>query len=114
MIVTAPRSKLHSSWRPATVEGVRIDSKGFSPVRCRLKPYIGQSVAAAGSAPAVSPNAASAMTKAPRSLAGVRDRALDVIGSDEFFMVAFVPGCMSKSQASFEDLKRRRNLYRKS
>jgi len=54
------------------------------------------------------------MSKAPRRFAGVRDRALDVIGSDEFFMVAFVPGCMSKSQASLEDLTHRRNLYRKS
>src|SRR2546425_13335058 len=98
MTVTAPRSKLHSMWRPATVEGVMIDSKGFSPVRCRLKPYIGQSIAAAGLAPTVSPKAASAISKAPRSLASVRDRALDVIGSDEFFIVAFVPACISKSQ----------------
>jgi len=37
-----------------------------------------------------------------------------VIGSDEFFMVAFVPACMSKSQASFEDLTHRGNFYRKS
>ena len=63
-----------------------IDSKGFSPVRCRLKPYIGQSVAATALAPTVSPNAASTMSKAPRRFAGVRDRALDVTGSDEFFM----------------------------
>src|SRR5713226_4301143 len=110
MIVTAPRSQLHSLWRPATVEGVMIDSKGFSPVRCRLKPNISQSVAAAGLAPTDSPKAASAMSKAPRSLASLRDRALDVIGSDEFFLVAFVPACMSKSQASLEDLTRRGNL----
>src|SRR5712691_11226103 len=107
MIVTAPRSKLHSLWRPATVEGVMIDSKEFSPVRCKLKPYIGQSVAAAGLAPTVSPKAASATSKAPRSLASVRDRAFDVIGADDFFIAAFVPACMSKSQASFEDLTRR-------
>ena len=77
-----------------------IDSKGFSPVRCRLKPNVGQSVAAAGLAPTVSPNAVSAMSKARKSLAGVRDRAVDVPGSDEFFMVAFVRACMSKSQAN--------------
>src|SRR5438874_12298680 len=58
MIVTEPRSKLHNSCRPATVEGVRIDSKGFSPVRCRLKPYINQSVAVTRQAPTVSHRAA--------------------------------------------------------
>jgi len=51
------------------------------------------------------------MSKAPRSLARVRDRALDVIGSDEFFIVAFVPGCISKSQASFEDLTRVEEIF---
>src|SRR6266536_2594808 len=58
MIVTEPRSKLHNSCRPATVEGVRIDSKGFSPVRYRLKPYINQSVAVTRRAPTVSHRAA--------------------------------------------------------
>ena len=105
MIVTAPRSKLHSRWRPATVEGVMIVSKGFSPVRCKLKPYIGQSLAAAGLAPTVNPKAARAMSKAPRSFAGVRHLAVNGIGSDEFFMVTFLPVSMSKSQASSEDSK---------
>src|ERR1044071_6307652 len=64
IIVTAPRSKLHSICSPATVAGVRTDSRGFSPVRCTLKPYIDQSMFAAEPGGRTNVNRASGMSRA--------------------------------------------------
>src|SRR5690349_16962588 len=44
MIVTAPRSKDHFSFRFGTVLGVRMVSVGFQPIRSRSHPYVSQSL----------------------------------------------------------------------